>query len=326
MDPKTMARIFEPFFTTKSSGRGTGLGLATVQEIVKEHGGHITVESKPGHGATFHIYLPSVDAGEARVCKPGRQASTTRTAVILLVEDELQIRAISAEALREAGHTVLEAANGGEALTRAAAHEGDIDLLLSDVTLPQFTGVELAEILSRSHPRMRVMFMSGDAAQPRGRLKAPAAFLHKPFTPSVLIARVREALSDFTRHSVLVVDDDPGIRNMLGMLLSEAGYTVRQAADGLEAVEEMAANPAELVLIDLVMPNQEGLETIRALREINKGTKIIAMSGAFGGQLLPVARAFGANALLPKPFHSSALLRTVGDLAHSFDEADDDRR
>ena len=197
MDDATRERIFEPFFTTKEPGKGTGLGLATVFGIVQQSGGAISVESKPGHGTTFDIYLPRAAASEITVAlsmkpEPARGGSET----ILVVEDDDSLRAVVRTILRRAGYTAVEAQNGGEALLVCEEHPAPIHLLLTDIVMPRMNGPRLAERLANLRPQMRVMFMSGsdEALELHGLIEAGAAFLRKPITPDSLLRKVRGVL------------------------------------------------------------------------------------------------------------------------------------
>jgi two-component system cell cycle sensor histidine kinase/response regulator CckA len=196
MDAATQARIFEPFFTTKDIGKGTGLGLATVQGIVQQSGGFIWVYSEPDHGTVFKIYLPRVDEPASRTGDES-EADARGTETVLVVEDVAAVRAVTREMLRRAGYHVLVAADGRAALQVAATHEGPIHLLLTDVVMPDLSGRDLAERLTEVRPDVKVIFMSGytdDAVVRHGILQEGIAYLQKPFTPRSLSAKVRSVL------------------------------------------------------------------------------------------------------------------------------------
>lgn len=198
MDGPTQTRIFEPFFTTKELGQGTGLGLATVYGIVKQSGGDILVYSEPGRGTTFKIYLPAhKTTANALVAPQAEPVSRGGRETILLVEDEEIVRDLVRRALQDKGYTMLEARQGHEALSLSRQYQGPIDLLLTDVVMPQMSGRELAEQLKVERPELKVLFMSGytdDAVVRHGLLTAEVEFLPKPFSPSRLASKVREIL------------------------------------------------------------------------------------------------------------------------------------
>ena len=201
MDADIQKQIFEPFFTTKETGSGSGLGLATVYGIVKQSGGYITVESEVGQGSTFRIYLPLVD-GEDEAETAWSEAANGEmpkgTEKILLVEDEQAVRALTRQILEMCGYQVLEAGDGLEAIKICEEADCEIDLLVTDVVMPQMSGGELAEQLSLSRPEMRVLYMSGytdDAIVRHGLGDGSANFIQKPFTPETLAHKVREVLS-----------------------------------------------------------------------------------------------------------------------------------
>ncbi|MBV9072484.1 MAG: PAS domain S-box protein [Acidobacteria bacterium] len=204
MTPKVKARIFEPFFTTKEVGKGTGLGLSTVYGIVKQSGGFVWVYSEVGMGSSFKIYLPRVDAPaeatSSNINLPVRRGNET----VLLVEDEDGVRALVRHVLHKHGYDVLEARNAGEALLMCERHQGDINMLLTDVVLEQMGGCELAERLLKVRPQMKVLYVSGytdDAIVNHGVLKAGTAFLQKPFTTEALARKVRSVLDDLVHVS-----------------------------------------------------------------------------------------------------------------------------
>ena len=199
MDPETQARVFEPFFTTKEIGKGTGLGLATVLGIVEQSGGAIWCDSEIGQGTKFTILLPAVaaapDAGE-RPTGARAEASKGAAEVVLLVEDEDRVRRLAGKILRGRGYVVLEARDGREGLSVSEGHQGEIDLLLSDVVMPELGGRELAERILKTRPGTKVLFISGhtqDVILKEG-VEAGAPFLQKPFAPTDLVRKVREVL------------------------------------------------------------------------------------------------------------------------------------
>jgi PAS domain S-box-containing protein len=199
MESAVKARIFEPFFTTKARGKGTGLGLSTVFGIVQQAGGGIWVYSEVDIGTTFKIYLPLVHAA-VDVTRPS--AAPTKLEgdeTVLLVEDEEQVRAVVLAVLRRYGYRVLPAADTHDAIALCDRHPGPIDLLLTDVVMPQMSGPELAKLVAGSRPNMKILYMSGytdDSIARHGVIDTSVAYLQKPFTPVSLATKVREALED----------------------------------------------------------------------------------------------------------------------------------
>ena len=198
MDAATRERIFEPFFTTKSVDKGTGLGLATVHGIVKQSGGHITVDSELGKGTTFKVYLPAVDAPATRSVElKVEDDMLTGTETILVCDDHDQLRHITERFLSAAGYTVLTAESGQAALSAAAAHPRRIDLLVTDVIMPDMNGKQLAEALADTNPGLKVLFISGyasDIIDSHCVMEKTVEFLEKPFNTSTLLRRVRGVL------------------------------------------------------------------------------------------------------------------------------------
>ncbi len=198
MDDRTLVQIFEPFFTTKPPEQGTGLGLATVYGIVKQNDGYITVDSEPGKGTTFCIYLPRVhDEVDAEKPRPVDEASPGRGETILLVEDDRAILTLGERILRKLGYEVLAAQGAAKAAEMVEAHNGRIDLLLTDVIMPDMSGRELCQKLRRTQPGLRCLYMSGytsDVIANRGVLEEGVHFLQKPFGPAEIAASVRKVL------------------------------------------------------------------------------------------------------------------------------------
>ena len=200
MAPDVLAHLFEPFYTTKPLGKGTGLGLATVDGIVKQSGGYIWVESTPGEGTSFMINFPRVSVAPGSVVATtladARVVSGTET--ILLVEDQQEVRDVVRQTLQRHGYNVLEAVDGDAALALLQSGAGPIHLLLTDVVMPHMSGRELVDAITKHDRSIRVLYTSGytdDAIVRHGVLDPSIAFIQKPFTPEQLLGRVRDVLS-----------------------------------------------------------------------------------------------------------------------------------
>jgi signal transduction histidine kinase len=197
MSPEVQERIFEPFFTTKELGQGTGMGLATVYGIVKQHDGHVAVESASGKGTAFRIYLPVI-AGVERQHEPGAGSPLpTGTETLLVVEDDDGVRDLVREVLAPLGYQVLVTASGEDALRASDAHQGTVHLLLTDVIMPGMNGRQLAEVIRARRPGIKVLFMSGyteDALHTQGMIEHGVALILKPLRPGPLAHHVRKVL------------------------------------------------------------------------------------------------------------------------------------
>jgi PAS domain S-box-containing protein len=208
IEPEILPRIFEPFFTTKEVGRGTGLGLATVYGIVKQHGGWIEVASQVGKGSTFKVFLPAIPT-PARLAAAAEVGANLRGGheMILLVEDDHAVRLTTRRVLESKGYRIQEATNAREALELWHSHAGEIALLLTDIIMPeQVTGRDLAEQLWRQRPRLKVIFMSGYSAEVLGKntefiRRTRSRFLQKPCSSRLLLETVRECLDEKTPES-----------------------------------------------------------------------------------------------------------------------------
>ncbi len=198
MDERTRTRLFEPFFTTKDPGKGTGLGLSTVYGVVQQSGGFIELDSAPGQGSTFRIYLPRVEDEADGGMGPSPGAGAGGSETILLVEDEESVRRLARRILNGLGYRVLVADNAQEALRLLGQRSGPLDLLLTDVVMPGMSGPELAELVAAEQPGLKVIFMSGyttESMEQHGVLESGRAFLQKPFTPQALSYLLRQVLT-----------------------------------------------------------------------------------------------------------------------------------
>jgi hypothetical protein len=315
ISPEIIKRVFDPFFTTKELGSGTGLGLATVYGIIKQSGGHIDVSSEVGFGSRFCVHLPKV--GEDGIACEEEEAIAVEVKgneTILLVEDDQGVREIAAGILRGAGFRLLEAADSPEAILVAEQHRGEIDLLLTDIVMPKLNGRELAKALARVRSDMKVLFMSGypeNAITEDGVLEAGVNLLPKPFSPGELLRKVRFVLSTSKKaKTILVLDDEEAIGTLFAETLTAAGYDASSCRDAKAAITLMKQRAIDLFITDLVMPDQEGIETISIMRKKYPDVPILAISG-YGGEYLRVAHLLGASGTLEKPVDLGALCNKV---------------
>jgi len=197
MSQETLAQVFEPFFTTKPVGAGTGLGLSTVYGIVRQSGGTIWIYSEPGHGSSFKIYLPTTQAQSVGEIQPPQAApAPSGTETILLAEDEPALRTLTSRMLTTRGYSVIAAETPHQALQLAKSSPHSIDLLLTDLVMPQMDGHQLANQMRTHIPELRILYMSGyaDQALLADKTRDLRPFLEKPFTAADLATKVRETL------------------------------------------------------------------------------------------------------------------------------------
>jgi len=197
MTSEVKTRIFEPFFTTKESGKGTGLGLSIVYGVVKQNGGDIMVYSEVDKGTTFKLYFPMAEASAVMAETNGRVEELRGTETVLLCEDEERIRKLVSAMLAKQGYKVLESEAPATAMRMAYEYAGPIDLLLTDIVMPQMSGFELAKSVCEMRPEIKVLYMSGytdNRVNASWVLEPNVPFLHKPFTAAALTQKVREAL------------------------------------------------------------------------------------------------------------------------------------
>ncbi|MDH4185746.1 MAG: response regulator, partial [Nitrospira sp.] len=328
MDAATQARIFEPFYTTKPPGKGTGLGLATVYQVVEQSGGTIAVVSAPGAGTTFSLTFPRGAAADAVPVTPVKASDGRGAETVLLAEDDLQVRALLTAVLTGAGYRVLEAGDGIEGLAVAQAHSGPIHILLTDGVMPEMNGWDLARELSRLRPGVRVLFLTGylDTVIPEhAMLENQGKILHKPVTNDVLIRTIRESLDgsvtgvvadELERRAwrILVMDDDAQIRTLIRDLLKREPHQVWSCATGAEARNYLRTSQADVVLVDMLLSDIHDLEAIQAIRRERPNLSIIAMSDS--GTVSPefsvaFAKQIGAVSILAKPFSKRDLLQVI---------------
>jgi two-component system, cell cycle sensor histidine kinase and response regulator CckA len=338
MDDATSQHIFEPFFTTKDVGKGTGLGLATVYGIVKQSGGDIWVDSAPGLGSAFKIYLPRVAASAPvdAVAPAVRESLLRGVETILLVEDDPAVRRLARLGLERSGYRVLEAENPKLALRLVDQLDEPIDLLLSDVIMPESEGTPLFQHLQTTHPGLRVLYFSGYAADAiirRNIVVDGAPFLQKPFTPLALLGKVRSVLdgpgpartrspqpdrpravtlpaaAPITR--VLLVDDEAEIVRSLARVLAQAGCEVTTTCDGGEAIALAAAERFDVIVSDIRMPHVDGLTLLRAIRGRDLDVPVVFMTGAPTVETAVEAMEHGAFRYLVKPVEAAKLVEVV---------------
>jgi CheY-like chemotaxis protein len=316
MDADTQLHIFEPFFTTKEEGKGTGLGLSTVHGIVCQHGGYLEVKSELGEGTCFSIHLPRVtDAVQTTPSSEHSIEWPRGSETILVVEDRAAVRDLVRETLAPCGYKILEAADGKQGLEICQGYGQPIDLLITDLIMPGLNGKEFAKLVKKLRPDTKVLYISGYSGEALAGNEAGEDLLQKPFSPEVLLRKIRAVLGTArTRHSILVVDDDNEIRNLLRSILEEDGYGVYTAENGKRAVAVLKESPVNLMLTDLAMPVQEGLETITYVRKEYPSLPVVAMSGTFRGTMLNTATHLGASAVLEKPVKVDEVLRLVQQL------------
>jgi CheY-like chemotaxis protein len=198
MDKDTREKIFEPFYTTKEVGKGTGLGLAMVYGIIKQHNGYINVYSEPDEGTTFRIYLP-LTGEEAKEAVPSvPETITKRTETVLLAEDDEDLRGVTSQILEESGYTVIEAVDGEDAVEKYKENREKIDLLILDMVMPKKSGKTVYDEIRREHPEVKALFMSGytsDVISKKVALGEGLALISKPFRPKEFLKKIREVVS-----------------------------------------------------------------------------------------------------------------------------------
>lgn len=321
MTKDVVARAFEPFFTTKDIGHGTGLGLSQVYGFVKQSGGHVKIYSEPGEGTTVKIYLPRF-AGEAADDLPSTNSrpSAAGSEVVLVVEDEPDVRAYSCETLRELGYTVLEAPDGGVAL-RILAERPEIRLLFTDVGLPgRFNGRQLADEAKRLRPDLRVLFTTGyarNAIVHDGRLDAGVQLITKPFTFDALASKLRELLdSRQPRCRVLLVEDEFLIQMMAAEELQAAGIEVEVSGSAAEALQRLRLLRGEVnvAIVDIGLPDRKGDVLVSEMRALYPHLPVLFATGASEDELRARYKEDASVGFIGKPYMPESLIAKVREL------------
>ena len=333
MAPDVLSRAFEPFFTTKVGGQGTGLGLSQVYGFVTQSGGHVKLYSEPGIGTTVQIYLPRAQLAPAHAWREDTAMADTRqipggqpSEVILVVEDDDNVRDYTAGSLRELGYSVLEAPDATSAL-KILDREPKIDLLFTDLGLPGgIDGRVLTERARKVRTSLRVLITTayaGMALIHDGHLDPGVELLSKPFSFVALAARIRQVLDQGNRRGdacVLVVEDDPLLRMFVVDTLVQAGCRTEEAGTFGDAVAKMQDVGDRLAgaVVDLGLPDKPGDELVPKIRELRSDLPIILATG-FANQ--DVRQRFASDGLvqvLTKPFDPQKLIITLRDLGIQF--------
>ena len=323
MDAQTQSQVFEPFFTTKRPGLGTGLGLATVYGIVKQSGGEIEVESEPGAGASFRIYLPcsdlaprtGTDRPQPRVIRGCRQQ-------VLAVDDEPAIRELLGTLLIAWDYRVTLAADGEEAL-RAVEQQGlEPELVITDVVMPGMGGVALVERLRKVRPNVKVLLMSGHTEQALAHhdvRTAETPFLQKPFHRDELAAKISLLLPegdacDKPARRVLMIDDDLWICELVGRFCRRRGHELLGVSSAVAALEALARKSYDLLLVDMNLPGSDGAHVLREIRSAGHSMPAVMFSGDAGCVDMDSLRLLGAVDVLEKSADPEPLLKLIESL------------
>jgi PAS domain S-box-containing protein len=330
MDADTRSKIFEPFFTTKATG--SGLGLSTVYGIVRQCGGLIRVDSRPGEGSTFEVWLPHEHRGEVREREQLLEHDTEERAVgtVLVAEDEPLVRELAVTALERSGYRVLSAATGEEALAVYGGNQEAIDVLVADMVMPGMGGRELAERVLARRPEAGVVLMSGYTEDPpiigQEGISEPVlpVFLQKPFAPSALVEHVARSLerSEGSRRrapregrsiaTCLVADDHPAVLDSVSSYLDKNRFeVVARASRGDDALALIARKQPAIALLDVRMSALTGIEVARRASQVAPKTRIVLFTGYGDRTMLEQALDAGVRAFILKEAPLPELLRAL---------------
>ena len=328
MPPEVLERVFDPFFSTKGPGEGTGMGLSVVHGIISQHDGAIVVESELGAGTTLCIYLPAIEGQADSVQDETRRVFRGDGEHVMCVDDEPQLVGLNRRLLEKLGYSVSCFTNSQEALAEFRRRPEAFDAVITDLTMPKLSGVELAENMWSVRNDIPIILVTGysDSLEHEGGEDMGfSRILIKPFSSQTLSDALKECFDVASvpppettelngEFSVLVVDDEKPFEELITSLMSRSGFDVESVSNGEEAIEFVRRQHVDLVVLDIIMPEKEGLECIEEFRKINPGIKIIAVSG--GGMngpsdYLMLARNLGADRVFAKPFDNHALVEAA---------------
>jgi len=315
IEEEMMAKIFEPFFTTKPVGAGSGLGLASVYGTVNQSGGFILVESEPGKGARFDIFLPTAEQAVTAEAQSSRTAE--RLPGVLVAEDEPLVRDLAVSVLERGGFDVRAAANGLDALALFEQHAEAIDVVVTDMVMPEMGGLDLARRVREQRPDTPIVYMSGYTDEaPAVELQAdPSAFLQKPFSAETLASAVRGATERRPGRlgiTCVIADDHPAVLDAITQYLEVQGITVvASCSRGDEALQALQDHQPTVALLDVSMETPDGLEVTRAARVSASNTRIVLYTGHRDRRALASAAGAGAHGLVLKEAPLGELVRAL---------------
>jgi PAS domain S-box-containing protein len=321
--PEVIDRIFDPYFTTKEVDKGSGMGLSVVHGIIKSHGGAISVESELGKGTIFSVLFPVIEKQEDSETETNEEIPTGNER-ILFVDDEESMVYVGRYRLERLGYKIEIQTSPVQALKLFQAKSDQFDLVITDMTMPQMTGDMLVKEILKIRPDMPTILCTGFSEKidkERSKELGISAYIVKPLDRRNLAQLVRKVLDNQKEEQVtgriLVIEDEPQMRTMLKQMLEDKGCDVVEASDGKEGIKLYRANPFDLIVTDIIMPEREGIEIIIELKKDFPDVKIIAISG--GGRSEPesylnLAEQLGAKRVFPKPIDREELLNAVRDL------------
>ncbi|MCQ8783406.1 response regulator [Aurantimonas sp. CSK15Z-1] len=317
MDAEVMSHVFEPFYTTKAEGKGTGLGLSMVYGFVRQSGGHVAIDSAIGRGTTVTLFLPRSECAEDVAGTDHQPDAVHGAETILAVEDDPEVRLTVVEMLKDLGYDVL-AADSAESALAVIDGGAAIDLLFTDVVMPgDLRSTELAERARAALPGLAVLFTSGyaeDVIVHDGRLDAGVELLSKPYTEAALATKLRQVLARAASAnaaaaeppSILLVEDEAIIRMSTTELLQDAGHRVTACASAEEARGELARGPFDILVTDVSLPGESGLELAVEARRLRPELGVIFATGKDSVPALD-----GGTVLLRKPYDAAQLAEAI---------------